>query len=349
MLDRSRAEGCLAAWALSVALAAAGACRATPPAAAPADAATPPPASQAERAPAGRVVDLLGGSVQVEVPPQAEVSPAPHSVMSGPAPAQEQTRVVLEPGGDHAKFILVAQEGFVLGTGDAEADAKVYLGSDAEHLEIRPAMFEGPYDTALVARGPDMPGHDGPQYVLGAVFERDDRSLFEIYFLILPEMLDELAEYRQRALKILESAAPGPTPQPVAREHTFDNGVGETLTVTLPHPAALTQMVGPDFVVFRAREIRGLDDEAGVFGVYFGGHPSFQYNQQDESQTTQKRSGALLGRPTDWYVWTMPSGRQMAEAIVERGEHDFVHVFVHGAPEALDGLLEAAAAMTSTK
>lgn len=298
----------------------------------------PPPA-------AGRT-PLLGGRLTVALPAEARVAPRRRSIMAAEESDEEETRVILAPGaGDLARFVMLARETFVTGTGDAPADARLWLRESGERARVEPiAAGEGLSVAAIVpqtaARG------DAPLLVLALLVERPDKTIAEVGFYILPEMAGERAKWDARARAVAGSLAAGQNALVATRDHRVDVGGGRALALRSPEPFVLTRQPGPDFLVFRIRSLRPIGRPPSAIGVYVGGHPSYQFEQAGIAPAdVQKISGKLLGNDVEWMRWT-EEDVVMLEAMTRVGEHDVVHVFLYAEPARLDALKAAAEGMT---
>ena len=292
---------------------------------------------------AGSTASLLGGRLSVWLPAGAKVAPRRRSIMSAEESDEEETRVILVSGdGDLARFVMLARETFTRGTGDAVADARTWLSASKERASVGRIAAGAGLDVAGVV--PEQPSGQGPLLVLAALVERPDRTIAEIGFYILPEMAAERAEFEGRARDIVKSLTAGKSTLPQKRDHRIAVD-GSTLSVSLPEEFVLTRQPGPDFLVFRLRALRTIGQPPAAIGIYFGGHPSYQYQQQEIPDSGVSRSpGKLLGKDVEWLTWKAEDVT-MHEAIAELGEHDFVHVFLYAEQDRLAALKTAVEAM----
>lgn len=289
---------------------------------------------------------LLGDRLRLRGPPGAKVVPRGHSIMAADASNDEETRVVLVPGvGEQAKFVLLARESFAYGTGDVDADAKTLLGKEADELRIeRTKLGAGLAGVELIPKR-DLDSH-GALFVLGAVIERADKTLCELSFYITSDMVAERPAWTKRAREILASVEPGNGKLPGATKHRLDTGQGQVLVIEFPRQTVLTRQEGPDFWVYRLRELGKIGESMPSVGLYIGGHPSHQFKQAGVADArVKKRSGRLLGKTIDWYTWTSQEGDQVSEAIAPLGKHDRLHVFVTGSTKKAQELQRAVEAM----
>ncbi len=267
----------------------------------------------------------------MQAPEGAKVTPRGHSIMAADASNEEETRVMLVPGsGDMAKFVLLARESFVYGSGNVTADAKKLLGKEASDLRIESAKVGAGLSAVALVPKSDSDSH-GALFVLGAVVERADKTLCELSFYILSDMQAERAEWTARAKTILASVERGNGTLPGAKTHRLDTGEGHVLVLDLPRQSVRTKQDGPDFSVYHLREMGKIGESMPTIGLYIGGHPSHQFKQSGVAAGKVKKSaGRLLGKSTDWYTWTSDDGVQISEAIAPLGKNEQVHVFVSG-------------------
>jgi hypothetical protein len=343
-------------WAISFVWLAAcgGATGAAPPPTAGAGAAPSATGTEAPSEAAATVSDvplvtripLLGGRLVMSAPEGAKAVPRPHSIMAADESSDEETRVILEPGkGDLARFVLLAREAFVLGSGRIESDAKALLGPEAAEVEVLPATFRG--GLSGVALSPkDVGSSHGILFVQGAVIERSDHTLCELSFYILDEMKAERGKYTKRARAMLAGVEPSKGRLLASRDHRLDTGAGSVLLVSLPRDAVMTRQDGPDFFVYHLRELAPVGADAPEMGIYIGGYPSHQWEQAGvEASRVKKSRGKLLGKNVDWYSWQPATGLELHEAIADAGGHVRVHVFVSGSAKGAQELWHAAEAM----
>jgi hypothetical protein len=301
----------------------------------------PPDAARGDRLP------LLGDRLRLRAPEGAKIAPRGRSIMAADASNDEETRVILVPGaGEMAKFVLLARESFLYGTGDVPRDAKALLGKDGLDLRIESVKVGAGLSAVALVPKRDLDSH-GALFVLGAVIEREDKTLCELSFYILSDMVSERPEWTTRAREILATVEPGNGKLPGATKHRLDTGSGHVLTLVLPRQSVLTRQEGPDFTVYRLRELGKIGDSMPTIGVYVGGHPSHQFKQAGISdKRVKKQSGKLLGKATDWYTWTSENGDQISEAMATAGKRDRVHVFVTGPQKKHAELRRALEAMS---
>jgi hypothetical protein len=289
------------------------------------EASVTPPAT-----PLGDRMPLLGDRLRFRPPESAKIAPRSQGIMSADESDDEETRVVLVPGtGEMAKFVLLARESFVFGTGNVEADAKKLLGKELNDLNVESAKVGAGLSAVALVPKRDLDSH-GALFVYGAVIERADKTMCELSFYITSDMVAERAEWATRAKAILASVEAGSGKLPGRTEHKLDTGAGQLLVIKFPRATVLTKQRGPDFTVYHLRELGKIGQSMPSVGIYVGGHPSLQFKQSDVSEKkVKKSSGRLLGKSVDWYTWTGDSD-QISEAIAGLGKHDQVHVFVSG-------------------
>jgi hypothetical protein len=268
----------------------------------------------------------------MDVPEQAEQSARPHSIMAAPAAVQDETRIILEPGAEMARFVAFARELYASATADVLADAKHVAGAD-EHVE-RYDLGNGLRAAAIAGGVETRPNK--PLRVLNLVVAHPDGTLQEIVFLILPEMANQRDSYVTKARALAKTLRPGSTRIDAPGG---ESRLGSELLVTLPRGFIVSTQPGPDFDVHHIRKLAPLDRVAGTLGIYVGGHPSLQLNQRDEDgppPASSTEQGSLLGKEVAWVKWKGADGTRVREAIAKLGEHEAVHVYAFAPDEAAE-------------
>jgi hypothetical protein len=285
---------------------------------------------------------LLGGRLRATVPPGAALAPRRRNVMAAEEASTEESRVILVPGdGERARFVMLAREGFELGSRDPVKDAQVLVREDREErYRIEPLQVGSGLKAASFV--PEGRAHGkGPLLVLGALLEQPDNTIQTVLFFILPEMASERAswEVKARAIAMTLSAAGKALEHPAGLKR-LDSGAGSDLVLELPRGYVVNQQQGPDFVVYHVRKLTRVGAPPALLGLYIGGHPSYQYKQNERGEEGLTRSkGALLGQPVEWLSWDLPEGGlRMIEGMSKLGERDFVHAFATGDPSTLPEL-----------
>jgi hypothetical protein len=303
-----------------------------------------------EAPPLGDRLPLLGDRLRLRAPEGAKVAPRGHSIMAADTSNEEETRVVLVPGaGEVAKFVLLARESFAYGTGDVAADAKALLGKEGADLRIEPAKVGSGLTAVALVPKKDLDSH-GALFVFGAVIERADKTLCELSFYITSDMVAERKEWEKRGRTMLESVEPGNGSLPGSTKHRLEVGDGQALALEFPRQTVLTRQEGPDFSVYRMRELGKIGESMPSIGLYVGGHPSHQFKQaQIADGKVKKQAGKLLGKATDWHTWTNEDGDQVSEAMVSLGKYEKVHVFVTGPAKKVPELKKALEGMRVVK
>lgn len=297
-------------------------------------------------APQGKRTPLLGGRLVFRMPDGARIEPRRTSIMAARQSSDEETRVVLVPGkGDLARFVMMANELFALGTGDAVADLK-QLDGPGEHAKVEQLVAGGGLHVAAVVPGNQR--SDSPLCVLLLLVERPDRTAVQLAFFVLPEMAGERAQWTARAKAISRSLTAGAHGLALSSEHRVDLGGGRVLVVRSPAPSVLTRQPGPDFLVVHLRELNRIGGLPAAMGIYIGGYPSYQFEQAGvPAAQVQKVAGKLLGHDVKWMRWT-DQDVVMLEAMTKLDDHEVLHVFVHGTAADAAALRSAAEHMTLT-
>jgi hypothetical protein len=256
---------------------------------------TQPPLPSLGEPARGRLA-LLDGRLSFVPPDRAVVKSAAHGLMSAPASPDEAMRIVLVPGEERARFVMMVLEEFAtLKPKPAARDAQIaaWFGDEIVSAEVR--LDDGGVATEYVPRGVD----DIPALMIyGAVVEASDHTVISIEFYINRDD----ASARDRI------ATPG------------------TITVDLPPAIVLTQQRGHDFTVYSLRPLVKLGSWPAKVGIYVG-WPTFQHQQQHVPESKMATEvGILLGKEILWHIWA-ENNVVLREAILTGGDHDSVHVW----------------------
>ncbi|MBI5534683.1 MAG: hypothetical protein HY898_18300 [Deltaproteobacteria bacterium] len=313
-------------------LAAASCGGATPPAHIAGPASSAPASSSAAVVPfKGEAMELLGGRLRVSVPAGAKAVPRRRSIMAAEEATTEETRVILDPGTSGVpKFVMLAREGFEIGSKDPIKDVQVLVKEDKdERYRIEPFTAGGGLKAA--AFYPEGKAHgDGPLLAMGVFLEQPDDTIQTVLFFILPEMIGERPAWEAKAKSIAASLSSGGKKLELpAGERKLDTGEGSDLVLQVPRGFVINRQDGPDFFVYHVRKLTRVGAPPAMLGLYVGGHPSYQYKQNERGEEGLVRTkGTLLGQPVEWVNWDMRSGGlKMAETMGKLSDHSFVHAF----------------------
>jgi hypothetical protein len=122
----------------------------------------------------------------------------------------------------------------------------------------------------------------------------------------------------------------------------------DTFFVKVPAGTGISAQTGHDFTVHRVRLPVDLGEPQPSLGIYVGGHPSYQYTQNDAKVSLTRKPGKVFGKDISWQVWPTSPKSIMAEVIVEhpQSKNARIHLFASAADEkALAPLLDIAASL----
>jgi hypothetical protein len=296
------------------------------------------------RAPEAGEVALLGGRLVARLPEGAAVQARQRSIMSAEESAEEETRVVVEPGPRSARFVMLVSERFQSSTGDVAADARALVGDERAGADLAPASTGAGLSASwMTPTNPSASG--GALLVKRALVRLPDATLVSIAFYVLPEMSAEAGAYRSKAERILASVAAGARRLELRTNLALDAGDGSTLHVAMPEGCVVTAQRGHDFLVYRARPVRKIGAPQAWLGVYFGGHPAFQHDQSDDRPVVTKAPATFLGQATEWHEWGEGASR-VAEILVRTPRSRAVHLWVVGDATSGASFRKAAEAAT---
>jgi hypothetical protein len=281
--------------------------------------------------PARDRLDLLAGRLSFLPPDSAVVAPAAHGLMSAPASTDEEMRIVLVPGEERSRFVMMVRELFAtLEPEPAAARAQIaaWVGGDMVSAEV--TLGDGSvaieYVPRRVADVPAGTSSSPPPLVMiyGAIVEASDHTAISVEFYVSGDDVSARDEWAMRARALVGTIQRGTRRLDLpARVATLG-----TLAVDLPPATALTQQQGPDFTVYHLYKLVKLGSSSSVeLGIYVGGWPTFKYQQaQVPVSRIATEAGTLLGQEVLWHTWAENDGA-VREAIVTVGDHDRVHVW----------------------
>lgn len=305
----------------------------------------PSSASATGRAPEAGEVALLGGRLVARLPEGAAVQARQRSIMAAEESAEEETRVVVEPGPRSARFVMLVSERFQLSAGEVGADARALVGAErAVDVDVAPASVGAGLSASwMTPASPSAAG--GALLVKRALVRLPDTTLVTVAFYVLPEMSAEATAYRAKADRIALSIAAGARRLDLRTSLALDGGDGSTLHVAMPEGCVVTAQRGHDFLVYRARPVRKIGAPQAWLGVYFGGHPAFQHDQSDDRPAVTKVPATFLGQPTEWHEWGEGASR-VAEILIRTPRSRAVHLWVVGDAPSSAAFRKAAEAAT---
>jgi len=314
---------------------------------------------------------VLDKRLTLRLPDNARIEPRSHSIMAAPQPNEEETRVVLDAGGE--RFVIMAYELFARGGADPAHNVRAAVDKDfdAPKPKVEPlrladeelkawAVFPATVDrsrSAILVLSVYVLHPDGFVQLLDFYVNPPAASgdgctrLVEVAKATgLPKMQGELPTCTALAHAIASTLGAGARRLDVsAGERKLAGQYGDdSFFAKVPGGASITVQPGPDFTVHHLRLPVELGASQPTLGIYVGGHPSFQYHQHDVEVKPTERPGKVFGQQMKWQVWAMSPERVMAEAIVPhpKSQDTMVHIFASAENEkALTPLLDIAATL----
>ncbi|WP_437797514.1 hypothetical protein [Sorangium sp. So ce693] len=340
---------------------------------------TPIAPTQASPGPAAPSIDFLGkrpatsllsGRLAVRLPEGARIEARARSVMAAAEPDEDETRVVLDAGDE--RFVIMAYELFALGGKDPEGGVRAAAATDfpgggatVEPLGVSDEQLKA---WAVFPKSADRGSVAIPVLVLYVLHPDGFAQMLAFYVNppaakdaagcsalaagagALPAAPGELPRCTAFARAIAATVSAGPRRLDASGGERTLKGQGseDSFLVKVPAGASTTAQRGPDFTVHRLRLPVELGAPQSAIGIYVGGHPSFQYNQNEAKVTPTPRPGKVFGKAMSWQVWPMSPTRVMAEAILPHPKIKglTVHLFAGAADDkALAPLLDIAASL----
>jgi hypothetical protein len=256
-------------------------------------------------------VKLLGERLVLMMPSGAKVEPLGHGIMSADAPAENETRVVLDAGEE--RLVVMANDLFAIAGDDFVSSVKAELGSQGNASD---------YDVAAAAIGPGLSAVS----VMPRIPDRaGDAVLVESYWVMTgdglvatvavyvnPPAAADLAGAKRLADKILGSLAAGTRTLPRGGGRTKVAYVDETrdLYAELPKDVVMSLQRGIDFDVARLRPLRTLGTGERALGIYVGHHAHFETDSKAKTV-----ADTVLGTSVRWQMESR-DGRPTADALV---------------------------------
>lgn len=309
---------------------------------------------------------LLSDRLTLRMPVGAKSQARSHSIMAADTPNEEETRVLLDAGDE--RFVLMAYELFATPGQDPERAVRTDMNSEMGDLKPTLAPLRlSDSNTQAWAVVPGVADRERVAIPVLAVYVvHPDRFMQLLTFYVNPAAAKDPKGCSGLASAAGATDLPDPS-APLPRCTAFAQAIASTLhagarrmdvsggerplgefVAKVPPGASITAQEGPDFFVYRVRLPVELGGKQPTLGIYVGGHPSYQYRQNDaQVQPTEKQAPAF-GKTVAWQVWPMSPERVMAEVIVPhpKPNEGFVHLFAGAGDEkALAPVLELAASL----
>ena len=287
---------------------------------------------------------LLGGRLSVDMPKGTTNTARQASIMAAAESEEDETRLMLDA--DDERLVVMTYELFATVPTDFEAAAEKFAqdGQSVEALEL---------DSGLKAFAIVPSSHDTSReaiFLLGALIGHSDGTVQYVAVYVDPDGAVDIPGVTALARAIAASVEPGErTLETKARTVSMEGG---KLSLALPDDTVFTTQEGPDFAVYRVEWLAELGEQGPSLGIYVGGHPSYQWSQQDIAEdAVTKTTGTFLGESVEWHAWTTAGGRALTEGVVDFPGDDYlkVHVFASGPDAAGRDLAQKVASATTAK
>jgi hypothetical protein len=295
---------------------------------------------------------LLEGRLFVCMPKGSIEEPRGCDIMSAQISVLEETRIVLES--DSRKIVLMVHEIFAIAGGDFAKIARERIA----HWEQR-----GVGTLAIEERS--RSGLKAVRFTPEKLLFRGDAGLAGGAYIMLPDRtVVVLAVYANEAAGsdvngclaladgILSTVSPGDRKLNTAGRLGFleTTEEGREIEVDIPPAWIITCRYGMSFLIYRVMEMApfGRERKRKWIGIYIGGHPSFEHDDETGEGEVTRVSDYLLGKRTEWVIHEVKvdDGTKYLcrEAMVPAGETErgfYVHVFMNAPDrEGISRLME---------
>jgi len=256
-------------------------------------------------------VELLGGRLVATMPSGAKVEPRGHGIMSADAPAENETRVVLEAGEE--RLVVMANDLFATAGDDFASSVKAELGSRGNPGDYDVAVATTGKGLSAVSVTPRVPDRTGDAVLVESYCVMTADGLVEtVAVYVNPPAAADLAGAKLLADKILRSLGAGARTLPRAGGRTKVTYLDETrdLYADLPRDVVVSLQQGIDFDVAHLRPLRTLGAGDRALGIYVGHHARFETDSKAKTV-----AGTVLGKPVRWQRGS-GDGEATAETLV---------------------------------
>ncbi|MCI0588369.1 MAG: hypothetical protein L0323_16180 [Planctomycetes bacterium] len=252
--------------------------------------------------------DLLAGRLTVRVPPGARTNPRRAGVMSAPAGAEEETRILIDAGTE--RLVLLTSELFcTAGEGFDVALSRAIAGwtTPGEAGYTLEPPLEGPGGARrFLYLPPKVEVEEDSALVLGAYIVQPDRTVQDLTIYANTAAARDPAGCVALARRIAATVAPGPRRLEVsAGERHLRFSDTHELVFQGPEGFVATLRPGPDFDLYNIHQVAPFGSPTFRMGIYSGGRPQYHHDRRGEPKPAVRLvPGRLLGHPIEWHVWT---------------------------------------------
>jgi hypothetical protein len=282
-------------------------------------------------------IDLLGGRLVVTMPSGAKAESRGHGIMSADAPAENETRVVLDAGEE--RLVVMANDLFATAGDDFASSVKAEAGLQGNASDYDVAVATAGKGLSAVSVMPRILDRSGDAVLVESYCVMTADGLVEtVAVYVNPPAAADLDGAKLLADKILRSLAAGARTLPRAggRTKVTDLDATRDLYADLPQDVVVSLQRGIDFDVAHLRPLRTLGAGGRALGIYVGHHASFRTDSKARTV-----ADTVLGKRVRWQ---MGSGddQPTADALVRireagtdgDGIETMVHLFARAPDEA---------------
>jgi hypothetical protein len=314
---------------------------------------------------------LLKDRLSLRLPKDMRIQTRPHNIMSAPQPTETETRAVLDAGEE--RLVIMATELFERGGADPDRSVRASVAAEFNPppLKIEPLQLPSQQLKAWAIFSASIDRSRAAILLLSVYVLHPDGFMQLVNFYVNPAAasgtgcsgLSRVAD----AGKLPQ--AQGELPTCTALVHAIastleagtrriDSAGGErkltgqygddSFFAKVPAGTGITAQTGHDFTVHHVRLPVDLGEPQPSLGIYVGGHPSYQYTQNDAKVSPTRKPGKVFGKDVSWQVWSESPKSVMAEVIVDhpQSKNARIHLFASAADEkALAPVLDIAASL----
>ncbi len=282
---------------------------------------------------AAQSTSVLEGHLSVRLPLQARIEAKGHSIMEAPAAPEAETRIVIDAGDE--RMVIMCHELFQLVPKDFEHGARRFLAQyegELGEMLVAPLTMKTPGLRTMAYQAKNISVKKEANFLMGLLIAHPDSTVQEVRFFANPAGMKDPPGLVSLVNAIAPTFADG------AARRFYKGGVvridNNRLQLRLPWASALSRQEGPDFTVYHVNLLAPLGSFFGRMGVYVGGHPNYQYRQQERDDVTME-AGRLLGREVEWARWQLNPAQPTESVFLEEvilphplERHLSLHVFI---------------------
>lgn len=252
----------------------------------------------------------LNERLVLDVPSEAQYGQRSTALMEAD-PGDDETLIWIGEGND--RIAIYAQELDILADTDFDAQAQKYLADIcnkvAPDFEIQKLNDNIWY--ALRKSAPSRP--NGADLYGDALIRHQDNTLIRLSVLFAPNLAPNAQPCRELTEKTIKGTRLGQGARVTAARTDEINFFGEmVLLVDVPEHYVRTVNPGYDFTYTTYKKLATADAPVEYFGVYLGGHPSFEKRKDAE-----KVKSTTAGKKATWYCYKTSAGAYAAECCVQ--------------------------------